>query len=127
MDAPKNLQRFLKKLNDQGENAILIAPAILERHSTQKMRAIVRMGMNENRNFGYIVATEKSVHYVRPGLLWDNVQTISLDKVTGVEYVDEFLTNTLKLATGQTVEKIIFNDEKDGINFYLYINSINRK
>jgi hypothetical protein len=122
MEAPKSLYRFLKKLEEQGENAAIISPAILERYSTDKMRAIVRMGLTDERKiFGYIVATNKSVHYVRPGLLWDNAQTISLDHVTNVKYFNEFLTNTLELEIGKMNEKIIFYDETDGINFYHFI------
>ena len=122
MDAPKKLYRFLRRLEEQGENAVIIAPAILERYSNDKMRTIAIMGLTDERKiFGYIVITNKNVHYVRSGFLWDNAQTISLENITNVEYYNQFLTNTLQIEMGKMSEKIVFYDEKDGINFYRYI------
>ncbi|MDD1752292.1 MAG: hypothetical protein LUQ38_04295 [Methanotrichaceae archaeon] len=106
----------------QGEKVVIIAPAILERYASDKMKAIARMGSTDGgRIFGYLVTTDKNVHYVRPGLFWDNFRTVHLDQITGIEYLDDFLTNTLKIEVGQTIEKIIFYDELEGINFYRYI------
>ena len=122
MDHPRNLQRAINRLKMQGEKAVIIAPALLERYASDKMKAIARMGSTEGgRIFGYLVTTDKNVHYVRPGLFWDNVRTVHLDKITGIEYIDDFLTNTLKIEVGPTIEKIIFYDELEGINFYRYI------
>jgi hypothetical protein len=122
MDYPRKLQRAIKKLEKRGEIVAVIAPAILERYASDKMKAIARMGStDEGRIFGYLVTTDKNVHYVRPGLIWDNFRTINLDQITGIEYLDDFLKNTLNIEVGQTTEKIIFYDELEGIDFYRYI------
>jgi hypothetical protein len=72
---------------------------------------------------GYLVTTDKNVHFVKPGLAWDRLQTIPLEKIEDVEYVDEFLSNTLSLKVGGRSENIIFYDDKDGIRFYQNIKS----
>jgi hypothetical protein len=120
MEAPKKLQRILKKLAAQGEEPIFIFPAILERYATDRMLAMVRMGMMD-RIFGYILVSGKSVHFVRPGVLWDQVRSIPLDKIDDVEYVNEFHTNTLTLRIGGASEKVIFYEDTEGIRFYRYI------
>ncbi len=120
MDAPKKLQRTLKKLAAEGEEPIFIFPAILERYATQQMLALVRMGMMD-KIFGYIVVTGKSVHFIRPGILWDHVRTVPLEKIDDLEYVAEFHTNTLKLKVGEASEKIIFYEDTEGIKFYQHI------
>jgi len=122
MDYPKKLLRAIKRLEMQGEKAVMVTPAILERYASDKMKAIVRMGSTDGgRIFGYLVTTDKNVHYVRPGLFWDNIWTLHLDQITSIEYLDDFLTNTLKIEVWQTTEKIIFYDELEGIDFYRYI------
>lgn len=123
-EVPKKLQRTMKKLAAAGEEPILIAPAILKSQASDQMLAIARMGMMD-KVLGYLVTTKKSVHFVRPGLAWDRVQTVPLEKIDGVEYVGEFHTNTLKLKVGERAEQLIFYDDKDGIRFYQYIK--NRK
>jgi len=70
---------------------------------------------------GYLVTTDKSVHFVRPGIAWDSVQTVPLDLIDDVEYVDEFHNNTLKIRVGEKAEKITFYEDQDGIGFYGYI------
>lgn len=75
---------------------------------------------------GYLVTTDKNVHFVRPGLAWDSVRSVPLDQVTGVEYVDEFHNNTLKLLVGEKAEKIVFYDDLHGIRFYQYIRGLKR-
>lgn len=120
MDAPKKLQRTLKKLAAGGEEPILIIPAILERYATSQMLAMVRMGMMD-RIFGYLIVTDKSVHFVRPGLAWDQVRTVPLDKIDAIEYVNEFHTNTLKLKVGEAAESIIFYEDTEGMKFYRHI------
>jgi hypothetical protein len=117
---PKKLNRLVKKLAAAGEAPVQIAPALLHSQATETMLAIARMGMLE-KTLGYLVTTKKNVHFVRPGLAWDRVQTVPLDRVDDVEYVDEFHTNTLKLRVGDRAEKIVFYDDTDGIRFYQYI------
>ena len=91
------------------------------------MLAIARMGMLD-KVLGYLVTTDKCVHFVRPGIAWDSVQTVPLDVIDGVEYVDEFHNNTLKIRVGEKAEKITFYDDQDGIAFYRYIKMVcNRK
>lgn len=119
--APKKLQRILKRLAARGEEAVLICPALLERHATQRMIAMARIGMGGEKALGWLVATEKNVHFIRPGLLWDKVQSVPLERVTDAEYVDEFRNNALRLKVGEASERIIFYDELDGISFYQYI------
>ncbi len=120
MDTPKKLKRTLKKLAAEGEEPVLIFPAILERYASQQMLAMVRMGMMD-RIFGYIVVTGKNVHFVRPGLAWDQVRTVPLDKIDDIEYVNEFHTNTLKLKVGEAAESIIFYEDTEGMKFYRHI------
>jgi hypothetical protein len=84
------------------------------------MLSFARMGAMD-KILGYLVTTDKNVHFVKPGLAWDRVQTVPLEKIEDVEYVDEFLSNTLSLKVGGRAEKIIFYDDKDGIQFYQYI------
>jgi len=120
LEIPKKLGRTVKRLADQGEDPVLIAPALLRSQATEQMLAIARMGMLD-KVLGYLVTTRKRVHFVRPGLAWDRVQSIPLDAIDGVEYVDEFHNNTLKLKVGEKAESIIFYDDMDGIRFYKYI------
>ena len=126
LEMPKKLGRTAKKLADKGEYPVLIAPALLRSQATEQMLTIARMGMLD-KVLGYLVTTKKSVHFVRPALAWDRVQSIPLDAIDGVEYVDEFHNNTLKLKVGEKAESIIFYDEMDGIRFYRYIKDRTRK
>ena len=122
---PKKLGRIAKKLSAAGEELVLIAPAILHSQASEQMLAIARMGMLD-KILGYLVTTDKNVHFVRPGLAWDSVRSVPLDQVTGVEYVDEFHNNTLKLLVGEKAEKIVFYDDLHGIRFYQYIRGLKR-
>jgi hypothetical protein len=117
---PKKLNRMVKKLLAAGEEPVLIAPALLHSQASETMLAIARMGMLD-KTLGYLVTTGKNVHFVRPGLAWDSVQTVPLEKIDDVEYVAEFHTNTMKLKVGERAEKIVFYDDLDGIRFYQYI------
>jgi len=126
LEIPKKLGRAVKRLAEQGEDPVLIAPALLRSQATEQMLTIARMGMLD-RVLGYLVTTRKSVHFVRPGLAWDRVQSIPLDAIDGVEYVDEFHNNTLKLKVGEKAESIIFYDDMDGIRFYKYIKDRTRR
>ncbi len=119
-EAPKKLKRALKKLANEGEEPVLIFPAILERYATDRMLAMVRMGMMD-RIFGYLVVTGKSVHFIRPGALWDQVRTVPLEDLEDVEYIKEFHSNTLEIKTSRGADKVIFYEDTDGIKFYQYI------
>jgi hypothetical protein len=120
IQVPKKLKRTMKKLAEAGEELVQIAPAILQSQATDQMMAIARLGMLD-KILGYLVTTKTNVHFVRPGLAWDRVQTVPLEKIDGVEYVNEFHNNTLSLKVGERSEKIIFYDDMDGIEFYHFI------
>ncbi|MEI6103875.1 MAG: hypothetical protein WCP70_08005 [Methanothrix sp.] len=122
IEVPKKLNRTAKKLAAAGETLVQIVPAILESKASQQMLAIVRMGMLD-KILGYLVTTDKNVHFVRPGIAWDSVQTVPLDVIDDVLYENEFHNNTLKIKVGERAEKIIFYDDMDGIRFYQYIKS----
>ena len=119
-EIPGKLKRTAKKLEADGEEPMLIVPAIVQRYASERMMAMVRMGMLD-KIFGYLLVTKKNIHFIRPGLMWDKVQSIPLDQVTDIEYIREFTTNTLKLKVGEQAENIIFYDDVDGIKFYQYI------
>ena len=119
-EAPKKLKRTLKKVADAGETLVQTAPALVQNQASRQMMAFARMGAMD-KILGYLVTTDKNVHFVKPGLAWDRVQTVPLEKIEDVEYVDEFLNNTLILKVDGRAEKIIFYDDKDGIRFYQYI------
>jgi hypothetical protein len=123
IEVPKKLNRTARKLAAAGESLVQIAPAILHSKASEKMLAIARMGMLD-KVLGYLVTTDKNVHFVRPGIAWDSVQTVPLDVIDDVEYEKEFHTNTLKIKVGERAEKIIFYDDMDGIRFYQYIKNI---
>jgi hypothetical protein len=122
MEPPKRLERILKRLAAEGEEAVIICPALLLRYASGRMLAIARMGMLD-KAFSYLIVTKKNVHFVRPGMLWDKVETVPLEKISGVEYAQEFLHNTIHLKVDEATENIIFYDESDGINFYRYVKS----
>ena len=119
-EAPKKLKRTLKKVAEAGETLVQTAPALVQNQASRQMMAFARMGAMD-KILGYLVTTDKNVHFVKPGLAWDRVQTVPLEKIEDVEYVDEFLNNTLILKVDGRAEKIIFYDDKDGIRFYQYI------
>ena len=123
IEVPKKLARTAKKLAVAGEKLVQIAPAILESKASQQMLAIARMGMLD-KVLGYLVTTDKNVHFVRPGIAWDSVQTVPLDVIDDVVYENEFHNNTLKIKVGEKAEKIIFYDDMDGIRFFHYIKQI---
>ena len=123
IEVPRKLNRTAKKLAAAGEKLVQIAPAILESRASQQMLAIARMGMLD-KVLGYLVTTDKNVHFVRPGIAWDSVQTVPLDAIDDVLYENEFHNNTLKIKVGERAEKIIFYEDTDGIKFYNYIKSI---
>jgi hypothetical protein len=123
IEVPKKLNRTARKLAAAGESLVQIAPALLQSKASERMLAFARMGMLD-KVLGYLVTTDKNVHFVRPGIAWDSVQTVPLDVIDDVEYVDEFHNNTLKIKVGERAEKIIFYDDMDGITFYQYIKNI---
>jgi len=120
MEPPKRLERILKRLAAEGEAAVIICPALLKRYASERMLAIARMGMLD-KAFSYLIVTKKNVHFVRPGMLWDKVETVPLEKISDVVYAQEFLHNTIRLKVNEATENIIFYDESDGINFYRYV------
>lgn len=120
IEVPGKLKRTARKLAAAGECLVQIAPALLHSRASEQMLAIARVGMLD-KVLGYLVTTDKSVHFVRPGIAWDSVQTVPLDLIDDVEYVDEFHNNTLKIRVGETAEKITFYEDQDGIEFYRYI------
>ena len=127
MEVPGKLKRTAKKLAAAGESLVQISPALLHSRASEQMLAIARMGMLD-KVLGYLVTTDKCVHFVRPGIAWDSVQTVPLDVIDGVEYVDEFHNNTLKIRVGEKAEKNTLYDDQDGIAFYRYIKMVcNRK
>ncbi len=125
-EVPKKLKRTLKKLADAGETLVQTAPALIQNQASRQMMAFARMGAMD-KILGYLVTTDKNVHFVKPGLAWDRVQTVPLEKIEDVEYVDEFLNNTLSLKVDGRAEKIIFYDDKDGMQFYQYIKNKQRQ
>jgi hypothetical protein len=126
IEVPKKLNRTARKLAAAGESLVQIAPAILQSKASEQMLAIARMGMLD-KVLGYLVTTDKNVHFVRPGIAWDSVQTVPLDVIDDVEYLDEFHNNTLKIKVGERAEKIIFYDDMDGIKFYQYLKNKKRQ
>jgi hypothetical protein len=104
----------------EGEEPVIICPALLQRYASERMLAIARMGMLD-KAFSYLIVTKKNVHFVRPGMVWDKVETVPLERISGVEYSQEFLHNTIKLCVGDAAENIVFYDEADGISFYRYV------
>ena len=125
-EVPKKLKRTLKKLADAGETLVQTAPALIQNQASRQMMAFARMGAMD-KILGYLVTTDKNVHFVKPGLAWDRVQTVPLEKIEDVKYVDEFLNNTLSLKVDGRAEKIIFYDDKDGMQFYQYIKNKQRQ
>jgi hypothetical protein len=128
METPKKLRRALKKLKAEGEEPLLIFPALLERYATQQMLAMTRIGMGDDQKiFSWLVVTRKNVHFVRTGIMWDRVQTVPMDKIEDVEYVQEFHNNTLRLKVGGASENIVFYEDLDGIRFYQYMKNLQPK
>lgn len=121
MEIPKKLRRTVGKMARQGEEPLLIVPALVERLCNQRMLAMARIGMGEAKIFSWLVITEKHLHIVWPGLLWDKVQTVPLEEIKDIEYVKEFHNNSLKLIFEKGAESIIFYDDADGIRFYQFI------
>ncbi|NYT02801.1 MAG: hypothetical protein GKC10_08630 [Methanosarcinales archaeon] len=118
MGFPKRLQKTLDKMATGGDPPVLVVPALLQRYSTERQMAMARLGMEDTRVESWLVATGKNIHFVRSGILWDKVQSIPLHTLTGVDYVDEFHNNALKLRVGEAAEKVIFYDDLDGVKFY---------
>lgn len=123
IEVPGKLKRTAKKLAAAGETLVQIAPAILHSRASEQMLAIARMGMLD-KIIGYLVTTDKCIHFVRPGLAWDSVQTVPLDLIDDVEYVQEFHSNTLKIKVGDKSDKIIFYEDTQGIRFYQHLKKI---
>ncbi|MCX8207000.1 MAG: hypothetical protein N3G75_04115 [Methanothrix sp.] len=119
-EPPRKLRRTLEKLAKEGERVQLVYPALLERHCDRNTLALARLGGNV-RISSWVVVTDKNLHFVRAGILWDSVQSIPLERITDIEYVDEFHTNTIKIRVGELSENLVFYDELEGIRFYQYM------
>ncbi|HNX10283.1 MAG TPA: hypothetical protein PKL29_09215 [Methanothrix sp.] len=119
-EVPSKLKRTARKLAAAGEEIVQIAPAILHSRASEQMLSIARMGMLD-KVLGYLVTTDRNVHFVRPGLAWDSVQTVPLNVIDGIEYVDEFHNCALKIKVGEKAETITFYEDMDGIWFYQLI------
>jgi len=117
-EVPKALRRTFDKLASGGEEVLFFVPALLERYCSQQTLAMARLGNAVPHSASHLVITDKNLHFIRTGIVWDRVQTIPLEKITGLEYVDEFHTNTIKLLVGELSERIVFLDDLDGIRFY---------
>lgn len=127
IEIPKKLRRAVGKIEAAGDEPILICPALIEKQATQRMLAMARIGMENEKIFSWIVAGRKSVHFVRTGLLWDRIQSIPLEQISDVEYLKEFHTNSMKIKVGDGSENLVFYDDKDGIDFFRYIREKLRK
>lgn len=123
-DAPKRLRRTLEKLAREGDVAIYAFPALLERYCDRQTMAMARLGDAAPRMASWVVITGKNVHFVRAGMFWDSVQSIPIEKVTGMEYVEEYHTNTIKIRVGDLSENIIFYEDVDGVKFYQHLRRI---
>jgi hypothetical protein len=122
MEIPKKLQRCIKKIEAEGEEFVFIFPAILERYATEQMLALYRIGMMDDQKiFSWLVVTKKNVYFIRTGIMWDRVQTVPVDKIDDIEYVQEFHANTIRLKVAGAAENIVFYEDFDGIKFYKYI------
>jgi hypothetical protein len=122
---PKKARRALEKLQRAGDGPIMIFPAVPKRYQSEKDIALARVGaFDEERIGSWIVVTERGVVFVRPGLLRDRFQRFSLEEITGIEYVDEFQDNTLKIRIGDAAEAVRFYHEVDGVRFFRTIKAI---
>jgi hypothetical protein len=120
IEVPSKLKRTARKLAAAGEGIVQIAPAILHSRASEQMLSFARMGTLD-KVLGYLVTTDKNVHFVRPGIAWDSVQTVPLDVIDDVEYMDEFHNCALKIRVGGKAETITFYEDMDGIRFYQHI------
>ena len=119
---PKKLLKTLRKLEEGGEVPVMVVPAIPGSYRDEKSMALARIGRaDEEDTSSWLVLTEKSLVFVKAGLLRNRVQSIPLENISGVEYVDEFHTNTLKVRIGEKAENVVFYDERQGVEFYKYI------
>ncbi len=117
---PRRLRRTLEKLAKEGESTLFVYPALLERYCDRNTLALARIG-GDLKISSWVVVTDKCLHFVRAGILWDSVRSIPLESITDIEYVDEFHTNTIKVRVGELSENIVFYDELEGIRFYKYM------
>jgi hypothetical protein len=122
---PKKAKRALEKLKRAKESPIMIFPAVPKRYQSEKDIAFARIGaFDEERIGSWIVVTERGVVFVRPGLLRDRFERFFLEEITGIEYVDEFQDNTLKIRIGGAAEAVRFYHEIDGVRFYRHLKAV---
>lgn len=119
---PKRIRKALEKLEEAGEPAIMVFPAVPQRYQDEKAKAFARIGaFDEAKISSWIVVTEREVVFVRSGLLRDRIDSFPLSGITGIEYVKEFQDNTLKIRIGEAAEDVRFYHEVDGVRFYRHV------
>lgn len=118
---PKKLRRTVGKLAQAGDEPLFIVPALLQRYCTERMLAMARIGGDPGKIGSYLAVTKKNLHLVRTGVLWDSVQSVPLESIKSIEYIDEFHSNTIELKINEGSERFIFYDDIDGIKFFKYI------
>ncbi|MCR3882867.1 MAG: hypothetical protein NUK54_00630 [Methanothrix sp.] len=124
-DLPKKARKALEKLKQAGMVPLMVYPAVPRGHQSEKEVALARVGaFDEERIGSWILVTDRDVVFLRPGLLRDRVDRISLSEITGIEYVDEFQDNTLKIRIGGAAEAVRFYHEIDGVRFFRHIKAI---
>lgn len=127
-DLPKKARKALEKLKRAGMVPLLVYPAVPRRHQSEKEAALARVGAFDEEKIGsWIVVTDREVVFLRPGLLRDRVDRFSLSEITGIEYVDEFQDNTLKIRIGGAAEAVRFYHEIDGVRFYRHVKKVLEK
>lgn len=124
-DLPKKARKALEKLQRAGMVPVMVYPAVPRRHQSEKEVALARVGaFDEERIGSWIVVTEREVVFVRPGLLRDRIDRFSLSEITGIEYVNEFQDNTLKIRIREAAEAVRFYHEIDGVRFFRHIKEL---
>lgn len=127
-DLPKKARKALEKLKRAGMVPLLVYPAVPRRHQSEKEAALARVGAFDEEKIGsWIVVTDREVVFLRPGLLRDRVDRFSLSEITGIEYVNEFQDNTLKIRIGGAAEAVRFYHEIDGVRFYRHVKEVLEK
>ncbi|MGB3944971.1 MAG: hypothetical protein WBK88_09285 [Methanothrix sp.] len=119
---PKKARKALEKLQRAGTVPVIVYPAVPRRYQSEKEIALARVGAFDEEKIGsWIVVTEEEVVFVRPGLIRERVDRFALSEITGIEYVNEFQDNTLKIRIGDAAETVRFYHEIDGVRFFRHI------
>ena len=124
-DLPKKARKALEKLKRAGTVPVMVYPAVPRRHQSEKEAALARVGAFDEEKIGsWILVTDREVVFLRPGLLRDRVDRFSLSEITGIEYVNEFQDNTLKIRIREAAEAVRFYHEIDGVRFYRHLKAV---